>query len=110
MKIPSRDSRACWLWSNYPGDDLLNSWVQCRKAIHLTAVPATAVVHVTADTRYRLYVNGQRVLDGPCRGFADQWHYDTVDIAGWLRPGENVIAVLGHNLGIGNHSYIHQGF
>ena len=109
-RILQRFPAASWLWAGYPGGDLTNSWVQGRRVIHLADTPSSAWVHVTADTRYRLHVNGVRVLDGPARGFQDHWFFDSVDIAPHLRAGENVIAVLAHNLGIGTHSYVHQGF
>lgn len=49
-------------------------------------------VEVTADSKYRLYVNGTFVLRGPCKG--DDWsqYYDTVDLKPFLRKGRNVIA------------------
>lgn len=48
---------------------------------------------VSANSRYRLWVNEVPVLSGPCRG--DKWYtyYDTVDLTGYLRPGKNVLAV-----------------
>ena len=49
-------------------------------------------MHVTADARYRLFVNGESVCFGPQRSDRWVWHYETVDLAQWLRPGKNVIA------------------
>ncbi|MBO7745846.1 alpha-L-rhamnosidase N-terminal domain-containing protein [Paenibacillus sp. MWE-103] len=51
------------------------------------------LAEVTADSKYRLYVNGTFVLRGPCKG--DNWrhYYDTVDLAPYLREGRNAIAV-----------------
>ena len=102
--------QACWLWTAYPGGDLINRWVQVRRVLTLDAAPTRAVVHVTADTRYRLFVNGEAVNEGPARGFQDAWPYDSVDITPWLVAGENVIAAIAYNYGIGTHSYVHQGY
>ncbi len=63
-----------------------------RKEIELEAAPAKFVVHVTADARYRLFVNGESVSFGPQRSDRWVWHYETVDLARWLKPGKNVIA------------------
>ncbi len=63
-----------------------------RKEIELDAVPERFVVHVTADARYRLFVNGVSVSFGPQRSDAWVWHYETVDLARWLKPGKNAIA------------------
>lgn len=102
------NSNAQWLWAGNPGWDLTNSWMQCRRVIDVDEVPESVVFHVTADTRYRLFVNGRRVLDGPVRGFQHHWFYDSVDVAQFLSPGKNVISALVHNLGTGTFSYIHQ--
>ena len=36
-----------------------------RKSFSLAAIPAKFPVHVSADNRFVLYVNGERVGDGP---------------------------------------------
>lgn len=52
------------------------------------------MIRITADTRYKLYVNSIRVAVGPSRGCDKIWYYDTIDIAPFLRHGENVIQVM----------------
>ena len=63
-----------------------------RKRLELAAPPAHFVVHVTADARYRFFVNGQSVSFGPQRSDPMVWRYDSVDLAPWLHAGTNVIA------------------
>lgn len=63
-----------------------------RKRIELAERPARYVVHVTADARYRLFVNGRSVCFGPQRSDSWIWHYESVDLAPWLQSGVNVIA------------------
>lgn len=53
---------------------------------HLTAC-------ITAVSRYRLWVNGQSVLSGPCKGDLNRQYYETVDLTPCLRPGKNIFAV-----------------
>lgn len=50
-----------------------------------------ALLHFSADTRYKLVVNGERVAVGPTRGSPWIWYYDTLDIAPYLREGNNNI-------------------
>src|ERR1035438_9620858 len=70
-----------------------------RRAIELAARPERFVVHASGDNRYQLFVNGQRVAWGPARGDLFHWRYETVDIAGFLQPGKNVLAAVVWNFG-----------
>ena len=63
-----------------------------RKQLELPRRPEHFLVHVTADARYRLFVNGESVSFGPQRGDPLVWRYDSIDLAPWLRAGTNVIA------------------
>lgn len=64
-----------------------------RRQISLENVPERVPARITADSRYLLFVNGQEVSRGPIRSQPRRLHYDLLDLAGYLRPGENVIAV-----------------
>ena len=63
-----------------------------RKEITVPAVPAHFWVHVTADNRFLLHVNGKYVAEGPARGDLFHWRFETVDLAPYLQPGSNVLA------------------
>ena len=70
-----------------------------RKTFSLNNKPASFVVHVSADNRYKLYVNGQLASLGPARADLFHWNYETVDIAKYLRAGDNVIGATVWNFG-----------
>jgi len=70
-----------------------------RKTFSLPQKPASFVVHVSADNRYKLFVNGEMVSHGPARSDLHHWKYETVDIAPLLKQGNNVIAALVWNFG-----------
>lgn len=65
-----------------------------RKSVDLAAKPASFIVHVSADNRYKLFVNGTLVSLGPARGDTYFWNYETVDLAPYLTTGKNIIAAL----------------
>ena len=71
-----------------------------RKEFSLRSIPQKFIVHISADNRYKLYVNGQPVCQGPARGDRMHWRYETIDISSYLKNGKNVIAAqvwyLGH--------------
>ncbi len=65
-----------------------------RRTIDLPGRPDRFLVHVSADNRYRLYVNGTEVASGPQRSDIVHWRYETVDLAPQLRAGANTIAAV----------------
>ncbi|GAB3534106.1 hypothetical protein GCM10027443_20720 [Pontibacter brevis] len=70
-----------------------------RKNIELEAKPATFLVHVSGDNRYRLFVNGQQVCFGPARSDVFHWNFETVDLAPFLKSGKNTLAAVVWNYG-----------
>ncbi|KIA86517.1 alpha-L-rhamnosidase N-terminal domain-containing protein [Flavobacterium sp. AED] len=70
-----------------------------RKTIELASKPSSFIVHISADNRYKLFVNGKLVSMGPARGDMNHWNYETVDIAGNLKTGKNTIAAQVWNEG-----------
>jgi alpha-L-rhamnosidase len=70
-----------------------------RRTLELGERPDRFVVHVSADNRYRLYVNGTTVGEGPAWSDLMHWRFETVDIAPYLRVGENVVAAKVWNWG-----------
>lgn len=71
-----------------------------RKSFSLSAVPSSFIIHVSADNRYRLFVNGKAICSGPARGDLFNWYYETVDLAPYLKSGTNTIAAQVWNMGI----------
>lgn len=55
---------------------------------------ASLVVHVSADSRYLFYCNGELIGRGPAKGDVTHHFYETFDLTARLRPGKNVLAAL----------------
>jgi alpha-L-rhamnosidase len=70
-----------------------------RKVITLAAKPASFVVHVSGDNRYKLFVNGKHVSQGPARGDLYFWNFETVDLAPFLSAGNNIVSAVVWNEG-----------
>lgn len=70
-----------------------------RKSFDLAEVPAQFIIHVSADQRYRLFLNGKPLGLGPARSDPQHWMYDTYDLAKYLVRGKNTLAALVWNMG-----------
>ncbi len=55
----------------------------------LDRVPGAFPVEVTGKSQFKLFVNGESVLFGPCRSAREVVYVDRLDIASRLREGEN---------------------
>ncbi len=70
-----------------------------RKDFSLAEKPARFVVHVSADQRYQLFINGHPVSRGPARSDTWHWNFETVDLSPFLLQGKNVLAAVVWNAG-----------
>lgn len=71
-----------------------------RRTFTLEKKPEKFIIHITADNRYRLFVNGTDVCSGPARGDLYNWYFETLDIAPYLKQGANTLAAVVWNMGI----------
>jgi alpha-L-rhamnosidase len=99
-----------WVWAN---KDTLNQWVVFRKTFELPATSITrAVTAIAADTKYWLYLNGNLVVfeGGLKRGpNPHDTYYDELDLAPYLKPGKNTLAVLVWHFGKEGFSHKNSG-
>lgn len=63
-----------------------------RKTFELNEVPGSFIIHVSADQRYRIFINGKAIGLGPARSDPQHWMFDTYDLAAHLIKGKNCIA------------------
>ena len=70
-----------------------------RKKINLSQKPSEFIVHVSGDNRYKLFVNEDLVSVGPALGDIQHWNYEIIDLAPYLKSGENIIAAKVWNEG-----------
>lgn len=97
-------SPAQWIW--WPSERTLsNTVVLFRKVIELPSAPTSAKGWICADSRYRLFVNGQRVQWGPSPGDPRHLEADPLDLTKLLKPGKNIIAVEVLHFGQGDGTW-----
>ncbi|MEN8247661.1 MAG: alpha-L-rhamnosidase N-terminal domain-containing protein [Bacteroidota bacterium] len=87
-------------WITHPTESTLDYGVFLfRHSFKLDHKPENFNIFVSADNRYRLYVNGESVCFGPSIGDLTHQRYETIDIANWLNEGDNVLAAEVVNFG-----------
>lgn len=87
-------------WITHPTESTLDSRkFLFRRTFDLISKPEKFIIHISADNRYRLYINGQYVVSGPSSGDINHYRYETLDIADRLQVGKNSIAVEVVNFG-----------
>ncbi|KAF9872730.1 hypothetical protein CkaCkLH20_09909 [Colletotrichum karsti] len=88
---------SAWIWhpdwiDNRP--DAAGGFLYFRKTLSISDVPSRPVyINLTADTRYKLYINKRLVHSGPVKGDENRWFYDTIDIRPFLQQGQNQVVI-----------------
>ncbi len=91
-----KDWKANWIWDK---DNLTekNVWMCFNKKVTLDKIPEELVADISADSKYWLYINGENVVfEGSAKRGPDEnsGYYDSIDIAPYLKEGENSICAL----------------
>lgn len=90
--------KARWVGPAYdPRSDIGVFWF--RLPLQFDAIPDILPIAISADQRYKLYVNDQHVGHGPQRGDTSHWFYESYNLAPYLKGGSNEIRALVWNFG-----------
>lgn len=93
---------ARWIWID--GDPhARDAFVHFATDLELDASTAAELL-ISADTRYRLWINGREAGEGPPQSQPYHQYYDRLPVGDLLRPGRNRIAVLVAHSGILPHT------
>ncbi|WP_373331205.1 alpha-L-rhamnosidase-related protein [Salmonirosea aquatica] len=65
-----------------------------KKTFQVNEKPGSFIVHVSADNRYKLYVNGKYITNGPARGDQLHWRFESLDIGPYLAQGSNIVSAV----------------
>lgn len=85
-----------WIWlpSFSPENDSDARIVYFRKEITVAEKPESKRIRISADSRYKLYVNGCFVQEGPQKALdLKDWFVDEAELAPFLQTGANAVAV-----------------
>jgi alpha-L-rhamnosidase len=99
---------ANWIWRKQDDYRRYNDVIIAKKYFDAANEIKKALISITADSRYRLFVNNQWICDGPARGWPEHYYYDQIDITEYLQQGNNVVKVIAHYFGTGHFHGIPQ--
>ena len=85
--------------------ELRNKHVIYRKKADIPAF-STAVLRISADDYYKLYINGRYVAEGPTPGYPEAYFYNEIDVSDFLFEGENTFAVHTYYQGLINRVWV----
>jgi len=101
------DFTAQWIWTSASRVHDYNTTALFKREFRLEQIDS-AQLAVTADSWYRLKINGEWINDGPCRSYPSHYQYDLIDVTAALRPGINIIEAVVRYFGIGTFHQIPQ--
>lgn len=81
-------------WIKYANSTSEYGVYHFRKKVELIKKPSKFIIHISADNKYWLFVNGNRVCMGPAKGDVTHWQFESLDIARYLKKGKNILAVV----------------
>ena len=84
---------------------LRNKHIIYRRKVNLPSYKS-ATLRISDDDYYKLYVNGKFVAEGPTAGYPESYFYNEIDVAEFLREGENIIAVHCYYQGLINRVWV----
>ena len=90
------DWNAKWIWDKQNSAEK-NVWMCFNKKVSFEKVPEELIAYISADSKYWLYINGETVVfEGSVKRGPDEnsGYYDSIDIASYLKEGENSICAL----------------
>ncbi|MGE4488781.1 MAG: family 78 glycoside hydrolase catalytic domain [Kiritimatiellales bacterium] len=99
--------QAKWIWCAQQDVHDYNLAARFKKEFRIGHVK-TAVLRITADSRYRVSLNGKWINDGPGKAYPEHWIFDTYDLLPFLKKGLNRIEVTVRYYGIGTFHQIPQ--
>jgi len=97
----SEDAR--WIWA--PGAGGANSYAEFQCCFRIGGPITEAWIQLSAETSFRLWVNGRLLLSGPLREVPPYFYFDSLDLRPFLRQEDNELTILAHHQGQNSQSY-----
>ena len=86
-----------WIWN--PSAEKKNAYVNFVRDFDINVVSASAQLYICADTEYAVWINEEYVSSGQWRDYPEYRRYDAIEIAQFLKTGENRIVIKAYYQG-----------
>lgn len=85
-----------WIWlPKWDKEQEAEATFACfRKKIFYQSVPESMRIKISADSRYKLFINGYFCNEGPIKGDDKIRFYDEIEVSSYLVKGENLWMVM----------------
>lgn len=90
-------NKAKWIWSEPISE--VNEYIDIVRDFELRELSPSAIIQISADSEYLLYINGALVSLGQFSDHPDHKIFDEIEIGEHLRLGKNRVAVRGYYQG-----------
>jgi alpha-L-rhamnosidase len=107
VRGPHFPSGAYWIGSAHPFD-LHEAYLDFRRTLQIDENFSRARMTLTADSRYKLWINGKFVSRGPARCYPHAQSVVELEVTPFLRPGPNVLTVQVYQPGYSHFAYVHR--
>ena len=86
-------------------ESLCNRHILFRKKVVLEKA-SKAILKITADDYFKLYINGVYVTQGPPPSYPDHYYFMEIDVTPFLKDGVNTFAVHNYYQGLINRVWV----
>ncbi len=105
MKDPLKTMGASWVWPAAHSTEP-NQFVEFRHEFLNIEGTKSAVLFISADSNYAVWLNGVFVNTGQYHDYPDDKTYDALDIGSLLVPGWNSLCMLVYHQGADSFQYL----
>jgi hypothetical protein len=92
---------AFWIWQRQSSYTPYHQVILAHKTFRLGRA-ASGSLKIAVDGGYRLFVNGEWVVDGPARSWPEHFQYDVIDVSPYLQIGRNELVVIARHWQVGD--------
>jgi hypothetical protein len=103
--LDGKTAEANWIWDSGE-DNPTNYYLMVRKTIDLKQVPSEVKAFISAYSYADVYINGKLVDRCPMNCDPEFQVYEQYELSGFFHLGQNTIAAIVYNFGVGTHHRI----